>query len=99
MSAATVGGRQQEAAGCGHLSKKTRVELLANDHNYSAVAPAPANGNGPSGGRMDDCAAAMLLMFLSSRPGEQVGAGDCTSGAQIAQPAIVLNGKETSGEG
>lgn len=67
-----------------HLNKRTRVELLAaeNDHNYTQLYGGPtapikianerlANNAANNNGRMDDCTAAMVLMFLSSRPGEE----------------------------
>lgn len=86
MSASGVetGGRQ--TGGYEHLSKKTRIELAgaANDHNYNLrrVDDKPSScqqqhqqlegGQELAGGHMDDCMAAMVLMFLSCRPNGQL---------------------------
>lgn len=87
-----------------HLSKKTRIEQLANDHNYNLPLSQLALRGQPrpeeaamalatqatsqtteqaktslepasNPAQMDDCMAAMVLMFLSCRPGEQPQSG------------------------
>lgn len=100
-----------------HLSKKTKYELLINDHNYNLrceeepAKPIAANGKPEkqrqtaecpaaasehelaaealaveaAGGRMDDCMAAMVLMYLSSNSGAE--AKPATSGSQSSHSA------------
>lgn len=89
-----------------HLNKKVRrIELVAaaNDHNYNmrpGTIKAPAEEAGPAvsvargapeDGHMDDCMAAMVLMFLSCRPGEQpaelANVASCNSNHSAASQA------------
>ena len=45
-------------------------------------------------GRMDDCTAAMVLMFLSSRPGEpKAGPEQVAGGARERSPPVALCGR------